>query len=155
MRDPNMTKERLLGDVLLAFPTNVYSVNCLIRSQREERHPSNAGHDLDDRNWNWRDDNYRFSPSRSREQPGYIGSYCMDALAMALHCVYSTNSFPEAVLKIVNMRGDSDSTGAVCGQIAGALYGVKTVPRLWIQAIQQWDQGGMIALKAFRLMTKR
>lgn len=45
----------------------------------------------------------------------------MDALAMALHCVHSTDSFSAALLKIVNMRGDSDSTGAVCGQIAGAM----------------------------------
>jgi ADP-ribosyl-[dinitrogen reductase] hydrolase len=47
--------------------------------------------------------------------------FSMDALAMALHCVHTTDSFSAALLKIVNMRGDSDSTGAVCGQIAGAM----------------------------------
>lgn len=38
---------------------------------------------------------------------------------MALHCVYNSNSFQEALLLCANMRGDSDSVASVCGQIAG------------------------------------
>ena len=30
----------------------------------------------------------------------YVGSFSLDALAMALHCVWSTDSFPAAVLKV-------------------------------------------------------
>lgn len=56
---------------------------------------------------------------RASKQPGYIGSYCMDGIAMALHCVWTTNNFIDAIMKCVNMRGDSDSVGSVCGQIAG------------------------------------
>lgn len=44
---------------------------------------------------------------------GYFGSFCMDGLAMALHAVYTTNSFEEAVTKAVNMLGDADSVGAI------------------------------------------
>lgn len=37
---------------------------------------------------------------RSKQQPGYIGSYCMDALSMSLHCIYVSNSrFPHPPLK--------------------------------------------------------
>jgi ADP-ribosylglycohydrolase len=38
---------------------------------------------------------------------------------MALHCVWSTDSFKDALLKCANLRGDSDSVAAVAGQIAG------------------------------------
>ena len=40
--------------------------------------------------WSWKRDDFAYSPKRSSEQPGYIGSYCMDGLAMALHCVWTT-----------------------------------------------------------------
>jgi hypothetical protein len=32
--------------------------------------------------------------------PGYIGSYAMDGLAMALHCVYTTETFKQALVKV-------------------------------------------------------
>ena len=56
--------------------------------------------------------------------PGYIGSYCMDALSMALHTVMYCNSFVEVVAKNADMGGDCDTVGSIAGQIAGALYGV-------------------------------
>lgn len=49
----------------------------------------------------------------------------MDALAMALHTVWHTNSFKECALKNTNMGGDCDSVGSVAGQIAGAVYGIE------------------------------
>lgn len=46
-----------------------------------------------DRNWNWRTKDFTYSDTRNKDQPGYIGSYCMDALAMALFLAYHTDSF--------------------------------------------------------------
>ncbi len=43
---------------------------------------------------------------------------------MALHCIYTTGSFEDAVVKCINYAGDADSTGSVTGQIAGAIYGL-------------------------------
>jgi len=83
-------------------------VICLSRGEAE------AGEDPN-RNWEWRREDYRYAPARAQSQPGYIGSYAMDGLAMALHCVYSTDSFEEAVLKCVNMAGDADTVGAITG----------------------------------------
>jgi ADP-ribosyl-[dinitrogen reductase] hydrolase len=77
-----------------------------------------------DRNWNWRDANHIYSPCRFKQQPGYIGSYCMDALAMALHTVYFSKSFSEVVIRNADMGGDCDTVGSIAGQIAGAIYGV-------------------------------
>lgn len=47
----------------------------------------------EDRNWNWKDPNFTYSKCRTQDQPGYIGSYCMDALSMALHTVWHSKSF--------------------------------------------------------------
>lgn len=136
------------------FKSPVYSVQCLARSQNEEEHESNAKMDLKDRVWNWKDENYRYSPTRAERQPGYVGSYCMDAVAMSLHAVWTTESFRDAVLKVANMRGDADSVAAVAAQIAGAIYGVRQIPVNWIEAVQQWDRG-TIALRAYKLWAKK
>ena len=77
-----------------------------------------------DRNWNWKDPDFTYSSFRTKSQPGYVGSYCMDAMAMALHIVYHTSSFYDAVLWAVNMGGDCDSVGSVVGQISGSMYGL-------------------------------
>ena len=80
---------------------------------------------LIDRNWNWKDEKFTYSPCRFESMPGYIGSYCMDALAMALHTVWHHKSFREIALVNANMGGDCDTVGAVAGQIAGAIYGME------------------------------
>ena len=56
--------------------------------------------------------------------PEYIGSYCMDALSMALHTVMFTKSFNEVACKNADLGGDCDTVGSIACQIAGALYGV-------------------------------
>ena len=74
----------------------------------------------------------------------------MDGLAMALHVLYTTNSFKEAVLKGVNLCGDADSVGSVIGQIAGAFYGLDSIPKDWIETINRWDNNE-IALRGYIL----
>lgn len=77
----------------------------------------------------------------------YWGSYCMDGLAMALHCVYTGKSMGDTIEKCVNLLGDADSTGAVCGQIAGAIYGYQSMVRkkeeqFMIEQLVKWDDYG-------------
>ena len=118
------------------------SVYCLAKSEQE-------GNDKN-RNWNWKDQNFKYSEERARYNPGYIGSYCMDGLAMALHVLYYTDNFVDAILKVVNLRGDADSVGSVVGQIAGAYYGIDNIPKEWINTINKWD-GNEIALRGYIL----
>lgn len=63
------------------FTSPIPSVVSLSRSEME-------GENLD-RDWRWMAESYRYSPTRSRQQPGYIGSYAMDGLCMALHCIWT------------------------------------------------------------------
>lgn len=39
------------------------------------------------------------------------------------------------VLKAVNLGGDTDTTGAITGGLAGMYYGVDNIPDKWISAI--------------------
>ena len=123
--------------------------NCQYKPVNYLAHSQQEGYDKN-RNWNWKDPNFRYSEYRSKLQPGYIGSYCMDGLAMALHVLYTTNSFEEAILKGVNLCGDADSVGSVIGQIAGAFYGLDSIPKDWIETINKWDNNE-IALRGYIL----
>ena len=58
---------------------------------------------------------------------GWVGE---EALAIALYCaVRFPQNFPEALRTSVNHSGDSDSTGAVCGNILGAYLGFDEIVR--------------------------
>ena len=53
-----------------------------------------------------------------------------EAWAIALYCVVRhVGSIEEALIAAVNHDGDSDSTGAVCGNIMGAIYGYEAMKR--------------------------
>jgi ADP-ribosylglycohydrolase len=104
-----------------------------------------------DQNWDWKHSTFQYSPTRARQQPGYIGSYAMDAMAMSLHCIYYTNTFEDALMKCANYRGDSDSVCAVTGQIAGAIYGWKQINPLWTEKILKWDKDDFILLRGYKL----
>lgn len=58
------------------------------------------------------------------------------ALAIALYCAAATRSPVEAIKCAVNHSGDSDSTGAICGNIVGAMYGVNTLPYNWLNNVE-------------------
>lgn len=137
------TKESIMTNLRNTFTSPIPSVVSLSRSEME-------GENLD-RDWRWMAESYRYSPTRSRQQPGYIGSYAMDGLCMALHCIWTTNSFTDAIIKSANMCGDADSVTSVTGQLAGALYGASDINVDWIRAVQQWDGNGDISLRAYRL----
>ena len=134
---------KLKKDLKNTFKCNCDSVNHLAYSLQEGNDPN--------RNWNWNVPVYRYSFQRAQNNPGYIGSYSMDAMAMALHILMNTNTFKEAILKGVNLRGDADSLGAVIGQLAGAYYGLDNIPEDWIKTIYKWDPKLEIALRGYIL----
>jgi ADP-ribosyl-[dinitrogen reductase] hydrolase len=57
--------------------------------------------------------------------------YVVESLEAAIWCFLTSSSFEEAVLKAVNLGDDSDTTGAITGQIAGAYYGYEGIPQRW------------------------
>jgi len=65
-----------------------------------------------------------------REPPDIVGSgYVVRSLEAALWAFAGVATFADAVLAAVNLGDDADTTGAVCGQLAGAYWGVSGVPQ--------------------------
>lgn len=58
--------------------------------------------------------------------------YVVDTLEAALWSVERSNTFAEAVLNAVNLGDDADTVGAVAGQLAGARYGMDSIPVHWL-----------------------
>lgn len=80
----------------------------------------------------------------------------MDAMAMALHIAYHTESFYDAVLWSVNMGGDCDSVGSVVGQITGAMYGIDyKMLKLYSEMSDTKSQRFHLFLKGYKLITKQ
>src|SRR5262249_49379095 len=78
---------------------------------------------------------------RPKSADGISGSgYVIHCLEAAAWCFWKTNSFEEAVLSAVNLGDDADTTGAVCGQIAGAYYGEEAIPAGWLSRLVMADE---------------
>jgi ADP-ribosyl-[dinitrogen reductase] hydrolase len=67
---------------------------------------------------------------------GWVGE---EALAIALLCALHGTSMGDALLLAVNHSGDSDSTGAICGNILGARDGVEAIPSHWLEPLELRD----------------
>ena len=60
---------------------------------------------------------------------GWVGD---EALAIALYCaIRHFDDFEQAIIAAVNHGGDSDSTGAVTGNILGAAVGYEAIPQFF------------------------
>ena len=66
--------------------------------------------------------------------------WAVSTLQAALWAFHTTNSFENALISAVNLGGDSDSIGAVTGQIAGAYYGYSAIPERWLAAIKDREK---------------
>ncbi len=59
-----------------------------------------------------------------------------EALAISLYCALVARTFRQGVIMAVNHDGDSDSTGAITGNLLGALFGVKSIPKRWLEQLE-------------------
>lgn len=73
-----------------------------------------------------------------REQIKSTG-YVVDTFEAAIWCLINSKGYSEAVLKAVNLGGDTDTIGACTGGIAGLYYGTDSIPDEWIKVIKRRD----------------
>ena len=78
--------------------------------------------------------------------------YVVDTLEAVLWAFFHTEDFRQGALKVVNLGDDADTTGAIFGQIAGAHYGVESIPAEWRQRL---TLGTEITSMADRLHERR
>jgi ADP-ribosylglycohydrolase len=66
---------------------------------------------------------------RHKHPPAIRGSgWVVESLEASLWAFAGADGFEEAVLRAVNLGDDADTTGAVCGQLAGAYWGEAGIP---------------------------
>ena len=83
---------------------------------------------------------------------GWIGE---EALSIAIYCALSySDDFEKALKLAVNHSGDSDSTGAICGNIMGAKLGLSAIPKEWIENLELADLIMEMAEKLYYLVEK-
>ncbi|MFZ1288459.1 MAG: ADP-ribosylglycohydrolase family protein, partial [Melioribacteraceae bacterium] len=75
--------------------------------------------------------NYKDKVSSEIRGTGYV----VDSLEAALWCFCKTDNFKEAILMAANLGDDADTTSAVCGQLAGAYYGISGIPENWLDKL--------------------
>ena len=59
-----------------------------------------------------------------------------EALAIAIYCALVARDFQHGVILAVNHDGDSDSTGAITGNLLGAMLGIENIPQVWLQPLE-------------------
>jgi len=75
--------------------------------------------------------NYVGRPRSAIKGSGYV----VQSLEAALWCFDTTDSYREAILCAANLGDDADTTAAICGQVAGAYYGVEGIPNKWMDRL--------------------
>ena len=72
---------------------------------------------------------------KTREEVDNSG-WVVSTLHAALWAFEITSTFEDGMIASVNLGGDSDSIGAVYGQIAGAYYGYDAIPERWLATVK-------------------
>jgi ADP-ribosyl-[dinitrogen reductase] hydrolase len=76
---------------------------------------------------------YDYTRKRSENPSGFI----VDTLRTVFQSLFATDSFETALVDCVNRGGDADTTGAITGMIAGALYGPWGIPPRWMRHLDR------------------
>ncbi|HIJ81382.1 MAG TPA: ADP-ribosyl-[dinitrogen reductase] hydrolase [Desulfuromonadales bacterium] len=64
---------------------------------------------------------------------GLATGYVVDTMQTVFHWFFRGKSFEECLVGTVNQGGDADTTGAICGMLAGAYYGSEAIPKRWLK----------------------
>lgn len=59
----------------------------------------------------------------------------------------NSQSFEDAVVFAVNLGGDADTIGAMCGAMAGAYFGYSSIPTRWLNELEDGHKGKTYVLK--------
>ena len=66
--------------------------------------------------------------------------YVVDSLNAALWAISRTTDYKTAILLAANLGEDADTTAAITGQLAGAIYGVSGIPSRWLDQLAWRDR---------------
>ena len=75
---------------------------------------------------------FAFSP-----YSGKASAYIADTVQTVFHYFFNHSSFESCLIATVNQGDDADTTGALAGMLAGAKYGLKHIPKRWLEQLDQ------------------
>ncbi|KAL8804847.1 MAG: hypothetical protein Q9182_002341 [Xanthomendoza sp. 2 TL-2023] len=128
------------------YPTNLEACSIytkLIASTFQDLSKSDLASIISD--WSFTDPDLkaRFGKYEKRERWTEVGEeqisssgYVVHSLEASLWAFFTTNSFEEGALKVVNLGDDADTVGAIYGGIAGAFYGLEAIPPAWLKGLE-------------------
>jgi ADP-ribosyl-[dinitrogen reductase] hydrolase len=92
--------------------------------------------------------NFRFN-----NYHGHAGAYVVETLQTVFHFLFTTGDFAECLIGVVNQGGDADTTGAITGMIAGAFYGLDSLPPKWLKKLNPrvCEEADELAVRLTRL----
>ncbi|MCX8063216.1 MAG: ADP-ribosylglycohydrolase family protein [Anaerolineales bacterium] len=90
---------------------------------------------------------YRYKKEADITASGYV----VNTLLAALWSFWQAENFRQAILLAANLGHDSDTTAGVCGQIAGAYYGVEKIPRSWLSCLARAEEIRQLANRLYEL----
>jgi ADP-ribosyl-[dinitrogen reductase] hydrolase len=71
---------------------------------------------------------------RRRENPS---GFVVDTMQAVFQSFFATETFEDCLIDVVNRGGDADTTGAIAGMLAGARYGMDSIPKRWLKALDE------------------
>ena len=74
------------------------------------------------------------------EEQIHSSGYVIDTLEAAVWSFLKTDSYNEAVLKVINLGGDTDTIAAIVGGMAGTYYGLQAIPDNWVQNLARKEE---------------
>ncbi|KAK2734696.1 hypothetical protein FQN57_001466 [Myotisia sp. PD_48] len=80
-------------------------------------------------------DSWKAKDIESIQSSGYV----IHTLEAALWAFFTTDTFQEGAIRVVNLGDDADTVGAVYGGLAGAYYGLENIPGKWLDGLQGRD----------------
>jgi len=76
---------------------------------------------------------------RRRENPS---GWIVETMQAVLQALLETGDFETCLVEVTNRGGDADTTGAIAGMLAGALYGLEAIPVRWRKALDPAVRNG-------------
>ena len=68
---------------------------------------------------------------------GLATGYVVDTMQTVFHWFFRGKNFEDCLVGTVNQGADADTTGAICGMLAGAYYGMEGIPGRWIKKMDK------------------
>lgn len=78
---------------------------------------------------------------RAVRQQANPSGYVVDTLVAVFQALFDSDDFESCLIDVVNRGGDADTTGAIAGMLAGALYGIEAIPARWLDALDPAIRG--------------